>query len=234
MRFALNPNVTQSVGFYNQKGTPMTLNINTKLALTLGVLLSTLTTTGFAANPLQGNPFIPNSSLYLQTEDDDHGDQDEPDQDCEGDKGDQDGGGKGEQDDDKGDQDYPDQNNACYKPHTMRVDCRYRAETNGLTENGGGPKFCYASAIYKPQGTGVSATYTNVVLGVGCDSQTIFNNSAWVHTETVSERIAPKTAAFPAVEIFPQGALAATGTYESTLDVRAGRLNGVCYVHPIE
>lgn len=217
----------------------MTLNINSKLAITLGVLLSTLTTSGFAANPLQGNPFIPNSSLYLQTENDDqdHDDQDDQDgnhdqhQDCDDDKGDKDDQDVRNEDDD--DKDDPGQDNICYKPHTMRVDCRYRSESHSLIENGG-PKFCYASAIYKPVGVGVLTTYKNVVLGVGCDSQTIYNNSAWVHLETVGERIAPKTAAFPAVEIHPQGALATSGTYESTLDVRAGRLNGVCYVHPIE
>lgn len=219
----------------------MTSNISTKLAITLGVLLSTMTTTAFAAaNPLRGNPFI-NSSSYLQHDqgdDDDDKDQDK-DQDCDQDqdKGhdddknnyDGDDGDKGDQDDDK-DQD----NNKCVKAPTMRVDCRYHNDKGGdKDQEHGGVKFCYASAIYTPETDEEYGTtnYTNMQLGVGCDQQTIYNNSARVHTETVSERISPPTAAFPAVELFPQGALLKTGTYESVLDIRAGRLSGTCYVH---
>lgn len=206
----------------------MTSNISSKLAIALGVLLSTITTTGFAANPLQGNPFL-NSSSYLQS---DKGD-DDKDHDCDKDN---------DQDNDKGDQDGDkDQDKNCDKDqdqdgktHTMRVDCRYHNDKDD--DKGKGVKFCYASAIYSPETDGEYGTvsYTNIQLGVGCDQQTIYNNSARVHTETVSERISPQTAAFPAVEIFPQRALLKTGTYESVLDIRAGRLAGVCYVHEIE
>lgn len=229
----------------------MTSNISTKLVITLGVLLSTLTTSTFAAaNPLKGNPFI-NSSSYLLGDQDDDKDQDkdtEPDQDCDTDKNDDKGdqnGGRSDYDDgdkdqdtepdkdcDKGDQDQ-DQDQDVTTP-TMRVDCRYHNAKGDDKEYGA--KFCYASAVYSPVTSDEdgSVSYTNLQLGVGCDQQTIYNNSARVHTETVSERISPKTAAFPAVEIFPQGALMTSGTYESVLDIKAGRLAGVCYVHPIE
>lgn len=222
----------------------MTSNISTKLAITLGVLLSTMTTTGFAAaNPLKGNPFI-NSSSYLLSE---HGDQDDDkdqDQDC--DKDDDKDDDKGNHDDknnhdgDTGDQDKDDdkdQDNKCVKAPTMRVDCRYHNDKDDDKgkESHGGVRFCYASAVYTPEADEEDGIeYDNVQLGVGCDKQTIYNNSARVHTETVGERISPPTAAFPGVEIFPQGALLKTGTYESVLDIRAGRLPGVCYVHEIE
>lgn len=222
----------------------MTSNISTKLAITLGVLLSTMTTTSLAAaNPLRGNPFI-NSSSYLQH---DHGGQDDDkdqDQDCDHDQDkDQDkdddkgkyDGDNGNQNGDKGDHDDDkDQDNKCVSRPTMRVDCRYHNDKgDDKAQEHGGVKFCYASAVYTPEADEEHGTvnYTNMQLGVGCDQQTIYNNSARVHTETVSERISPPTAAFPGVEIFPQGALLKTGTYESVLDIRAGRISGVCYVH---
>jgi hypothetical protein len=103
-----------------------------------------------------------------------------------------------------------------------RVDCRYH-NIEELKEI----KHCYASAIYRPHERG----YSQVQMGVGCDSQTIYNDRARVHIEEVGERISPRTAAFPGIEIFPKSALSHPGTYESILDIRAGRLSGICYVH---
>lgn len=220
----------------------MTSNISTKLAITLGVLLSTMTTTGFAAaNPLRGNPFI-NSSTYLQSEHDDGDDNDQDQgQDCDKDDDKDDDKDKGDNrsNHDGGDQDKDDdkdQDNKCVKAPTMRVDCRYHNDKDDDKVKESQVRFCYASAVYTPEADEDDGEleYKNLQLGVGCDKQTIYNNSARVHTETVSERISPPTAAFPAVEIFPQGALLKTGTYESVLDIRAGRLAGVCYVHEIE
>ncbi len=147
----------------------------------------------------------------------DHGDQDRGDQD------------RGDQHDGNGDQHNGDQNDGDHKRHdddkmagALRVDCRYHNE-----EKIGGIGSCYASALYVPTENG----FKNVRLGVGCDFKTIYNNDGRVQTETLGERISPKTSAFPGVEVLPQGSLRNVGTYESVLDIRAGRLAGTCYVH---
>lgn len=149
------------------------------------------------------------------------------------DNGDDNGNG-GHHDDDKGpdqdgdkgpDQDHgkgPGQDEDKDMSKFMRVDCRYHN-----VEKHPGVDHCYASAIYKPG----DKKYSHVRFGVGCDQQTIYNDTGRVHIEQVGERISPLTAAFPGVEIFPQGALSNPGTYESVLDIRAGRLVGTCYVH---
>lgn len=105
---------------------------------------------------------------------------------------------------------------------SLRVDCRYHNEEKIL-----GIGSCYASAVYDPKEDG----FRNVRLGVGCDYKTIYNNSGRVQTEEVSERLSPQTAAMPGVEVFPKGSLRKVGTYESVLDIRAGRMAGTCYVH---
>jgi hypothetical protein len=159
---------------------------------------------------------------FINGHDYDHG-QGEDDQNQNGsDHSQQCGDNKGE-DGKKGkyDDPYDGDQSHCQKK-MMRVDCRYHA--NGDHHS---PKFCYASAAYTPTQYG----YEEVRLGVACDSQTMYNDSGRVQTETVSERISPLTAAFPAIEISPEGALANTGTYESTLDISTGRLPGTCYVH---
>ncbi len=138
-------------------------------------------------------------------------------QQCGNDKGDD---GKQGKHDPSYDGDMP----QCQKK-MMRVDCRYH-----VNEDHHSPKFCYASAVYTPTQYG----YDEVRFGVGCDSQTMYNDSGRVQVETVSERISPPTAAFPAIELFPEGALANTGTYESTLDISTGRLPGTCYVHEVQ
>lgn len=129
------------------------------------------------------------------------------------------GGGKKPDQDHGGD---PDQDEGKDMSKFMRVDCRYHN-----VEKHRGVNHCYASAIYIPG----DKKYGHVRLGVGCDQQTIYNDAGRVHIEQVGERISPPTAAFPGVEIFPQGALSNVGTYESVLDVRAGRMIGTCYVH---
>lgn len=210
----------------------MTSNISSKLAIALGVLLSTITTTGFAANPLQENPFLDSSIYFANDTGDDDKDQDkdcdkDQDKDCDKDQ-------DKNCDNDQGKDCDKDQDDKSQK---MRVDCRYHNDKDDdKGKEHSGVKFCYASAIYTPETDDEYGTvaYNDVQLGVGCDQQTIYNNSARVHTETVGERISPPTAAFPGVELFPQGALLKTGTYESVLDIRAGRLPGVCYVHEIE
>lgn len=106
----------------------------------------------------------------------------------------------------------------------FRVDCRYHV--NGTIS---GVNFCYASATYRVE----EKEFSNVKLGVGCDGQTIFNDRGRIARETVGERISPKTAAVPAIEIAPQYSLAKSGTYESTLDLSKGRVAGTCYVHQI-
>jgi len=240
IKIAFNGKSTQPWQFFYRKGKTMTLNISSKLAIALGVLLSTITTTGFAANPLQGNPFLDSSNYFASSPGDDDNDQDcdkDQDQNCDKDH-DKDCDNSQDKDCDKGDQDCDkDQDKDCDQDQDdkytkMRVDCRYHND-KGDDKGKESVRFCYASAIYTPKTDNEYGTvsYNNVQLGVGCDQQTIYNHSARVHTETVSERISPQTAAFPAVEIFPQGALMHTGTYESVLDIRAGRLNGVCYVH---
>lgn len=140
---------------------------------------------------------------------------------------------KGEEKPDQGEE-YPDQGKD--KPDQehdhddhdrkkyMRVDCRYHNE-EGIPGIG----HCYASAIYIPTEHG----YKNVKLGIGCDYQTIYNDKGRVHTESLGERLSPETAAFPAIEISPEGSLASVGTYESVLDTRAGRMAGQCYVHKV-
>lgn len=209
----------------------MKSNISFKLALILGVLLSTMTTSSFAANPLRGNPFLKSPINFS-----DHGgngDSDQ-DQDCDKDQ-DKDCDHNQDKDCDKDkDKGQGQDQDKCDTSDKMRVDCRYHNDKDD--DKHGGPKFCYASAIYTPETDKEHGTveYNDVQLGVGCDRQTIYNNSARVHTETVGERISPPTAAFPGVELFPQGALLKTGTYESVLDIRSGRLNGVCYVHPVK
>ena len=114
----------------------------------------------------------------------------------------------------------------------FRVDCRYHN-----VENIPGLGQCYASATYTVQTPAVDGdervepVFTDVFFGVGCDALTIFNDRGRIHQETVGERISPITSAFPAVEIIPEDALTAEGTYESVLDIKQGRLEGKCYVH---
>jgi len=189
----------------------MTLSMKSTSALALAYFLSVAGANAFAFDS-QTN-FQANASIQRNDDNDDQDDQDNQDQNqncLEEDKNDK---------DDKNGHDRP---KRCEQ--TMRVDCRYHN-----VEDIHGIKFCYASAIYSPGEYG----YENVRLGIGCDSQTIFNDMGRVHTETVGERISPVTAASPAVEIFPQGALSQSGTYESVLDLRAGRLTGTCYVHKV-
>ncbi len=76
-------------------------------------------------------------------------------------------------------------------------------------------------------------SYTHISMGVGCDNETIYNDAGRVQREELGERISPKTSAFPAIEISPKNALANVGTYESVLDISAGRLSGKCYVHKL-
>jgi hypothetical protein len=118
----------------------------------------------------------------------------------------------------------------------MRVDCRYHnnrgeheREYDRERDRARGVRHCYASAVYLP----IEYAYKHVHFGVGCDSQTFYNDSARVQIEQVGERISPNTAAFPGVEIMPKGALRETGTYESVLDIPEGRLKGICYVHRV-
>jgi hypothetical protein len=89
------------------------------------------------------------------------------------------------------------------------------------------PKFCYASAVYKVEGTRLG----DIHLGIGCDNETIFYDKARLHIETTLDRLSPFRAATPAVEVFPQGQLTTTGTYTSVLDIAKGRFKGLCYVH---
>lgn len=133
----------------------------------------------------------------------------------DGDNGDKDHGDK-----DRGDRD------GHKKKKAMRIDCRYHN-----VEKIHGIDHCYASAVYQ---VGEGDSYYNVQLGVGCDSQTIYNDKGRIQSETVGERFSPPTAAFPAVEVFPEDSIKNTGTYESILDIRKGRLAGTCYVHEVK
>ncbi|MGZ5280032.1 MAG: hypothetical protein ACXWC9_08825 [Pseudobdellovibrionaceae bacterium] len=183
----------------------MTLSFKSTSALALAYFLSVAGANAFAFDTQ--NSFPANTNIQRNDDNDDQDDQNQHQNCMDQDK------------DDKNDKNGP---KRCEQ--TMRVDCRYHN-----VEDIHGIKFCYASAIYSPGEHG----YEDVRLGIGCDSQTLFNDMGRVHTETVGERISPATAASPAVEIFPQGALSHGGTYESVLDLRSGRLTGTCYVHKV-
>lgn len=194
----------------------MCSNTTVSLAAILTLLLTGGTASAFEARQ-DLNQWSLISSMSRGGDKDNKGeDKGDQDQDQDQDHG-QDNGQDNGQDQDDG-EDKPKQE----ERQKLRVDCRYHNE-----ENIAGIGHCYASAIYVPEENG----YSHVRLGVGCDYKTIYNDQGRVHVEQVSERISPRTSAFPGVEIFPQGALREEGTYESILDIRAGRLSGTCYVH---
>ena len=107
-----------------------------------------------------------------------------------------------------------------------RVDCRFH-NTEALP----GVKFCYASATYDVDDS--TEAVTAIHLGVGCDNETFYDDSARITpTEVGTDRISPPTAAVPALEIpNNSGGLTRAGVYQSTLDIlNFGRMDGRCYV----
>lgn len=106
---------------------------------------------------------------------------------------------------------------------SFRVDCRFHSDVQAT-----GVRFCSASALYGKCGRELF----DLKFGVKCDSETIYSGPAQVESEAVADRISPRSAAFPALEL-PADALTTRGTYQSVLDIPAGRLIGNCYVKPI-
>lgn len=112
-------------------------------------------------------------------------------------------------------------------PRLMRADCRFHN-----TEEIPGVGFCYASTIYL---LGRSGALYDIHFGVGCDYQTVFDDmGSHIPVDTTKDRLIPRTAAIPALEVTPQGSLKMDGTYSSTLDLHLGRMAGHCYVRPFE
>ena len=105
-----------------------------------------------------------------------------------------------------------------------RMDCRFYNIGVSL------PQFCYSSATYDVTNGVISDA--SVQFGVGCDQQTVYNNSGTVQPIlTIADHIRPATAATPLVELVPSNSLAITGTYTAKLELSSGTLlNGQCYV----
>lgn len=90
-------------------------------------------------------------------------------------------------------------------------------------------RFCYATAVYRLD----DRNPDEARLGIGCDHEMLYNDRAWIQSETTLDRISAFSGATPAVEIFPQGRLLSVGTYTSVLDTYHGRIMGLCYVRKI-
>lgn len=125
------------------------------------------------------------------------------------------------------DWDHDDRDDKC-RGDLMRVDCRFHN-----VENHPGVDYCNASAVYCAK----DKTISDVEFGVSCDDQTLYSDrGTYAPVDLTKDRITPKTAAWPALEISPQYALLKSGVYDdgATLDTHFGRMRGVCYVRDLK
>lgn len=110
-----------------------------------------------------------------------------------------------------------------------RMDCRFQNTANNS------PRFCYVSALYHAQFQGERFRYDNVRFGVGCGSQTIFDDAGVFHSrEILGERLLPSGTEAPQIELEERGAPARIGSYAAKLQLPSGELyEGTCYVADI-